>query len=123
MNPEYLPVIAIALVLAYAAARVPAPARRVLAVLAGCVAGYGISISMNALFTDIMLWLTSAHLLPSTPDAPVGLSTGDIETGLVVAGAALGLVASLFIRDTPAQPASQDSSPAARSATSDESRS
>lgn len=121
MNPQYLPVIAIALVIAYVAARASAPTRRVLAVLAGCLAGYGLSISMNALFTDIMLWLTSARILPSNPDAPVGLSTGDIMTGLVVAGAGLGLVASMFIRDAPAQPAQQDSSLAAPPVTSDES--
>ena len=47
---------------------------------------------MNALLTSLMSW----HHLPSGS----AVYTGDIMTGLMIAGSGIGLMTSLFIRET-----------------------
>lgn len=102
LNPIFFVIILIALV----AALIPAKqsARKITAVLAGCLAGYGVGAAVNALSMNIFSWLTSAHILRSG----AMLSTGDIMTGLMVAGSGLGLLAAMFIREpmplAPPQP-------------------
>jgi len=61
VNPLYLPIFAIALAVAIPAGRASASGRRILVVLFGSFAGYGVAISVNALLTSLMSW----HQLPS----------------------------------------------------------
>jgi hypothetical protein len=91
VNPLYLLIFVVALMVATPAAKASASGRRILAVVFGSFMGYGIAVSVNAVLTSLMSW----HQLPTGAAA----YTGDIMTGLMVAGSGLGLIASLFIRD------------------------
>ncbi len=99
MNPLDIlnPILILIILIALVAALIPAKqsARKITAVLAGCLAGYGVAAAVNALSTNIFSWLVSAHILGSG----AMLSTGDIMTGLMVAGSGLGLLAAMFIRE------------------------
>lgn len=83
-------------------------ARRIVAVLAGCLAWYGAGVSVNALSTDIISWLPTRNGMI--------VSTGDIMIGLMIAGSGLGLLAAMFIRDPDPHPEPEASSEAAERA-------
>jgi hypothetical protein len=85
--PLYLPIFAIAI----AAGKASVSGRRILAALFGTFAGYGLAVGVNAVLTSPMSW----HQMQSG----AVLYTGDIMTGLMIAGSGIGLVASLFIRE------------------------
>jgi hypothetical protein len=92
INPLFYPIIGIPLAVAAVAGKASASTRRILAVLTGGFAGYGLGVAVNAVLTSIMSW----HSLPSG----ASLFDGDIMTGLMIAGGGAGLLASLFIRET-----------------------
>ncbi len=71
--------------------------RRLVVVVSGMLAGCGLAASLNALLGDIFDWLARAHTLPSGSV----LSTGDIYSGLVIAGGAIGLLTAMFLRSSP----------------------
>lgn len=99
VNPLCLPIFAVALVVAIPSGRASVSGRRVLAVLFGILAGYGVAVGVNAILISLMSW----HQLSNG----AVLNDGDIMTGLMIAGAGVGLVTSLFIRDSPTTPGSE----------------
>lgn len=111
-NPLLWPIIIVVAVVA--SRRMRPAARRVIAVLAGCLAGYGVGVSIGALAVNVMGWLFAARVFSSSGSYDVRVSTGDIMTGLIIAGGGVGWLVSLFIReDRPGRTGGMDDGPAA----------
>jgi hypothetical protein len=101
----------IALAVAVPAGRASVSGRRILAVLFGSFIGYGVAISVNAVLTSVMTW----H-----PVNGAAAYTGDIMTGLMIAGSGLGLLAALFIRDSSTNRLHRDQPEPGKHAVADE---
>lgn len=117
-NPLLWPIIIIVAVVA--SRRMRPPAKRVVAVLSGCLAGYGIGVSVNALAINVAGWLFAANVFPGSASFDVRVSTGDIMTGFMIAGGGLGWLTSLFIReDQPGHASGRDNGATAASEPAD----